>query len=166
MSRQSRPVIVVGVSSSRESIAALRWAADEAHQRRARLVAVRAWQCPQTAFYAVYAAHHAAAQERQSAASELASALHTVFGAKLPSDVFTEVIEGFPERVLVDQSVGADMVVLGEAVAPTQIGRSPGPVIRACLSRAHCPVVVVGSPSDADMESSAETTAGTLVSEK
>jgi len=47
------------------------------------------------------------------------------------------------ERVLVDLSAGADLLVLGSASGLTD-GRSIGPVIRGCLSRAHCPVVVVG----------------------
>ena len=55
----------------------------------------------------------------------------------------TEVTEGNPERALVDSSAGADLLVLG-AASGQLASRSLGPVVRTCLSRAHCPVVVVG----------------------
>jgi len=47
-----------------------------------------------------------------------------------------------PERALVDSSAAADLLVLGSESGLTA-GRSAGPVIRACLSRAYCPVVVI-----------------------
>jgi Universal stress protein family len=42
----------------------------------------------------------------------------------------------------VDASAGADLLVLGSA-SGRLAGRSAGPVIRTCLSRAHCPLVAV-----------------------
>jgi nucleotide-binding universal stress UspA family protein len=138
------PVIVVGVSGSTASTAALRWAAEEARRRDARLIAVRAWLPAQTAHYAVHAGQRSADQERQAAMAGLASTLGAVFGAKPPPGMLTEVTEGMPERVLADRSADADLLVLGSTSAPTGVGRSVGPVIRSCLSRAHCPVVVIG----------------------
>ncbi len=92
---------------------------------------------PQTAFYAIHPPNHGTAPERQAATWELVSTLHAAFGARLPSGLFTEVIEGLPERVLVDKSLGADMLVLGSTSGPTLAGRPVGPVIRSCLSRAR-----------------------------
>jgi len=162
----SRPVLVAGVSGSAASAAALRWAADEARRRGARLIAVRAWLPAQPAHYAVYAGHHDADHERQAASSALAATVRATFGAKPPPGMFTEVTEGMPERVLVERSAGADMLVLGSTSAPSLAGRSVGPVIRSCLSRAHCPVVVIGPQSSPglagprDARSRQEETAG------
>jgi nucleotide-binding universal stress UspA family protein len=139
----NRPTFVVGVSGSAASAAALRWAADEAQRRGARLIAVRAWLPAQPAFYAVHADPHDADHECHAASAELAATLRAVFGAKPPSGLFTEVTEGMPERVLAERSAGADMLVLGSTSAPSPAGRSVGPVIRSCLSRAHCPVVII-----------------------
>jgi nucleotide-binding universal stress UspA family protein len=142
MQNNEKPFIVVGVSDSIASRGALRWAADEAQRRNTRLQVVRAWE---PAYVASYAPHHEdAGHERHAVTCELANTLYAVFGAKLPPHVFTEVVEGTPERVLADESAGADMLVLGSTSMPAAAGRSIGPVIRSCLSRAHCPVVVIG----------------------
>jgi nucleotide-binding universal stress UspA family protein len=55
--------------------------------------------------------------------------------------VDVRVAEGLAARVLLDHAVGAELLVLGSATrcAPDGIG----PVARACLRRAPCPVVVV-----------------------
>jgi hypothetical protein len=46
--------------------------------------------------------------------------------------------------VLLERGKGADMLVLGTSgETPGGVG-SAGPVIRACLLRAACPVVVIG----------------------
>jgi nucleotide-binding universal stress UspA family protein len=144
-----KPFLVVGVSDSVASKAALRWADSEARRRGARLLVVRAWEPLQIAHYAPHAQHEDLAHERRAITAELASTLFATFGAKLPAFLFTEVLEGPPERVLADESAGADMLILGSTSAPTTIGRSVGPVIRSCLSRAHCPVVVIGPEDEA-----------------
>jgi len=152
----SGPVILVGVSGSRASARALQWAADEARRRSARLVVVRAWLPAQAAFYAGQTEHDAD-HARQRATRELASALRATFGEKLPPGVQAEVTEGMAERVLVERSAGADMLVLGSTSAPVVVGRAIGAVIRSCLSRAHCPVVVIGPEEDcADQEDCAD----------
>ncbi len=138
------PVIVVGVSGSSASAAALRWAADEAGREHGMLRVVRSWQTEPRAFYAHLASGpQDAARQHQLARDGLAATLRAVLGAEAPDNITTEVIEGMAERVLVDLSAGADLLVLGSASGLTA-GRSIGPVIRGCLSRAYCPVVVVG----------------------
>ena len=73
----------------------------------------------------------------------LAAAVRAVLGSEPPDGMTTEVAQGMAERALVEQSLSADLLVLGSA-SGLMTGRSIGPVIRACLSHAHCPVVVVG----------------------
>jgi nucleotide-binding universal stress UspA family protein len=147
MPENLKPFIVVGVSDSVASKTALRWAAAEARRRGCRLVVVRVWEPAHIASYVPHAQLVDAASDRHAVTCELAKALYGTLGAKLPSYLFTKVIEGMPDRVLADESAGADMIVLGSSSVPTIIGRSIGPVIRSCLSRAHCPVVII-NPED------------------
>jgi hypothetical protein len=62
--------------------------------------------------------------------------------------VRTEVVEGLAARILLDRSDGADMLILGTASDTDDALRSAGPVIRACLRRALCPVVVISVAQD------------------
>jgi nucleotide-binding universal stress UspA family protein len=138
------PTILVGVSGSRASVAALRWAASESRLRGARLIVLRCWEPDQRAYYAAHGPAADAARRRRAATAELAATLHSEFGGQLPASLSGEVIEGVAERILVDRSAAADLLVIGSTSAPCLSGRSIGPVIRGCLSRAHCPVVVIG----------------------
>lgn len=143
------PVVVVGVSGSTASADALRWAADEADRRHDILRVVRSWSAEPRAYYAHPADGPQAAALQRQASDGLDATVRAVLGSQPRDNVTTEVVEGMAERVLVQKSSGADLLVLGSASGLTA-GRSIGPVIRGCLSRAHCPVVVVcpeGPPS-------------------
>lgn len=141
--------IVVGVSGSRASLAALRWAADEARCRDARLTVVRAWDHSlHPAPYAGVGMVRAADDVRVELRIGLAATVHAEFGPVPPPGVAAQLAEGFPERVLIDQSVTADLLVLGTARPHDAAGGSMGPVIRSCLNGARCPVVVVSAVLD------------------
>ena len=148
MSNVRQQVIVVGVSGSLASGAALSWAAEEARLRGARLHVVRVWDpARHAAPYAAVGATPTGEEELASARDGLAAAMRAEFGRVTPDGVSAELAEGVPERVLVDRSVGADLLVLGVTSPAWLAGRSAGPVVRVCLARAQCPVVVIG---DAD----------------
>jgi nucleotide-binding universal stress UspA family protein len=140
MNARRKPVIVVGVSRSAASRTALRWAAAEASRIGAELIAVRAWERIPRASYAQRAG--SAQDPRERARLDLAAAVSAVLGGDLSQDIKAEVVEGIADRVLVARSATADLLVLGEASGVTA-GRSIGPVVRSCLSRAACPVVLV-----------------------
>jgi nucleotide-binding universal stress UspA family protein len=59
--------------------------------------------------------------------------------------VRTEITEGLAARVLLDHAAHADMLVLGRTSHGPDMYRGAGPVIRACLRAAACPVVVIAS---------------------
>jgi hypothetical protein len=59
--------------------------------------------------------------------------------------VHTEVADGLAARVLLERCSGADMLVLGTTADMPGAAWSPGPVTRACLRRAPCPVVVISA---------------------
>ncbi len=138
----AKPTIVVGVSGSPASARALRWAADEADRLHALLKIVLIWDIEPRAYYAPAISPEDFDRRQERAASGLAATVRSVLGPQ-PRDVATEVAQGRPEQALPQQSTGADLLVLGSASGIVS-GRPIGPVVRACLSRAHCPVVVVG----------------------
>jgi nucleotide-binding universal stress UspA family protein len=131
--------IVVGVDFSAESAAALRWACREASLRGAQVhaVHVREEQCHSMASYAVPA---------QAQADDVDDDVmwRSVMPDPVPGvELHTESVAGLAARVLLGRSEGADMLVLGTACDTPGPVRSAGPVIRACLRRALCPVVVI-----------------------
>jgi nucleotide-binding universal stress UspA family protein len=154
MTTARQPAIVAGVSGSRASVTALGWAAGETARLHGRLHAILVWTAPPRASYAPQPPPLDREKSRERAHRDLAAAVRAVFGPAPPDYLVTEVVEGQPERALPEKSAGADLLVLGSASARGLAGRSLGPVIRTCLSRAHCPVVVVG-PEDISGDSAA-----------
>jgi nucleotide-binding universal stress UspA family protein len=146
--RQHR--IVVGINGSRASLTALRWATAEARLRGAGLHVVRAWDPARHAAPYAPVGHLPTGDEQEAEVrAGLVADMQAEFGPATPDDVTTELAEGVPERILIAQSAGADLMVLGEGAPTSLTGRSEGPVIRACLAHASCPVVIVGSANDA-----------------
>jgi nucleotide-binding universal stress UspA family protein len=135
--------IVVGVDGSAESAAALRWACREASLRGAEVhaVHVREANCHSLASYAA-----AASPTGEDDVEEMWRSVLADQGSAV--QVRTEVVEGLAPRVLLDRCAGADMLILGTASDVPGSSRSAGPVIRACLRRAPCPVVVISAAQD------------------
>ena len=151
MNRSERqPVVGVGVGASGAATAALIWAAREARSRGARLRVIRAWQPhPLRALYAA-ANGRPPPPCRAAAASLLDAQVRSSLGDTTGLDLVAEVIEGPAERVLADVSAELDVLVLGSGgqspvtqVDPLVVDRPVGPVVRACLSHARCPVVII-----------------------
>jgi nucleotide-binding universal stress UspA family protein len=127
------------VDGSAGSAAALRWAWREASLRGAEVHAVHAREAPchSMASYAV------AAQGRPHDI-DVDLMWRSVMPDSVPGvQVRTEVADGLAARVLLERCEGADMLVLGTASDTPGALRSAGPVIRACLRSAPCPVVVI-----------------------
>jgi len=145
--------IVVGVDGSAESAAALRWACREAALRGAEVHAVHAREAPVYSM-ASYASCAVRAEARPGEV-DVDIMWRSVMPVLAPGVlVRTDVAEGLAARVLLERCEGADMLVLGtagdEPGAPASSGsaRSAGPVIRACLRRAPCPVVVISAAQE------------------
>jgi nucleotide-binding universal stress UspA family protein len=137
--------IVVGVHGSPASLAALRWAGREAGLRDTKVHVVRAWEhdAKRVAPYAVRASLLAWEEDRLMAGAQVEEAVRATLGPSCPVEVGVEVADGLAARVLLDRAAGAELLVLGSGggAAPGGIG----PVARACLRSAPCPVVVVTS---------------------
>jgi nucleotide-binding universal stress UspA family protein len=132
----SMPRIVAGVHGTPASDAALDWAAREARLRRAHLHLVLA-RDPAVSRRAPYA-HPAAPTSFDADTAWLAGAAVRAARTLPQRRVSTELADGLPARVLADRAAGASLLVLGAAPAGFL-----GPVARACLRQAPCPVVIV-----------------------
>jgi len=158
MSETAQRHIVVGVSGSRASVTALRWAADEARRRHARLRAICAWDPSlRPAPYANVGVANPTEDTRVRDGG-LAAAIRAAFGPARPACLHTELAEGVPERVLIARSAGADLLVLGTPRLQDAAGLSVGPVLRTCLVRARCPVVVVSAGAAQESAAAAQET--------
>lgn len=131
------------MNGSAGSLAALRWAVREAGLRDAALHVVRAWEdtAKRVAPYASHAFPPDSAEDRRSVEQRLKADVANVLGPAPLVSVAMQMAEGLAARVLLDHASGADLLVLGSAThrGPDGIG----PVARACLQHAPCPVVVV-----------------------
>jgi nucleotide-binding universal stress UspA family protein len=101
---------------------------------------VRAWEDAAKRVAHYYPPEHA--EDLLDARQRLEAEVTTAVGCASLVTVTVEIAEGLAARVLLDHAEGAEMLVLGSAgCAPDGIG----PVARACLRHAPCPVVVVSS---------------------
>jgi len=103
---------------------------------------VRAWEdaAKRVAPYASHASPPDREEDLLDARERLEDEVTIAVGGAPPVAVTVEIAEGLAARVLLDHADGAEMLVLGSAgCAPDGIG----PVARACLRNAPCPVVVV-----------------------
>jgi nucleotide-binding universal stress UspA family protein len=149
--------VVVGVAGSAASAAAVTWAAREAELRGAVLHAVHAWE-PAGRGRAPYAPspYRRDRDDEQAAAALLRTVVQEGLGTAAPglasslpgtAEPLLEVAEGLAVQVLLDSAAGAELLVLGGSQPAGDAGGRPsaglGPVARACLRAAPCPVVTV-----------------------
>jgi nucleotide-binding universal stress UspA family protein len=142
-------MIVVGIDGSEGSARALDFAAEEARMRNRPLRIVAAWQ----AYFPVYAGGLVAPPPvvpeelekttRSDAEEQAAEVLERHAGVS--SDVV--VREGSASAVLVEESKGADMLVVGSRGRGGFTGLLLGSVSQQASHHATCPVVIV-PPAD------------------
>lgn len=157
VSRRSAPV-VVGLDGSEASLAALRWAADEAAAHGAALVVVHVLD-PRCGGLAPYAPADSA-QLADSDAAALVERVIAESGLEPDRRVF-EV--GIPGQVLLHCAIGARMLVLGHADhhrrhdgETAYHGPALGSIARGCVAHATCPVVVIPIPAQRPARQTAE----------
>jgi len=75
--------------------------------------------------------------------------MRAAFGAEVPVGVTAEIAEGMAERVLAHRSRDASLLVLGATADAGMTGRPAGPVIRACIRSAKCPLVIITAAAGA-----------------
>jgi nucleotide-binding universal stress UspA family protein len=145
--------IVVGVHGSLGSLQALRWAAEEAQERRVPLAAVIAWIPPGGDFAErSHPSPYLRKVWQEAAAKQLTEAFDAGLGG-VPEDVRVQlqVERGETGPVLVDvASQPGDLLVIGTG-RRNPVGRALHKSVgRYCLAHACCPVIAV--PPSALME--------------
>jgi nucleotide-binding universal stress UspA family protein len=107
-------------------------------------VHVREEHCHSLASYAVPAPSTA-----DDVSIDIDDLVRTVLADQAPGvQVHVEEVDGLAARVLLDRCADADMLILGTSGDVPGGLRPAGPVIRACLRRAPCPVVVISAAQD------------------
>jgi nucleotide-binding universal stress UspA family protein len=140
-------VIVVGVDQSAGSLAALRFAVEEARLRQATLRVVHAWQYGyigagfMEGSYPLVGGDITELQDAGEAALEatVREAIPDTDGVKIER----RVLEGRPAAVLIEQSLGADLLVVGSRGHGGFAELLLGSVSHQSASHARCPVVIV-----------------------
>jgi nucleotide-binding universal stress UspA family protein len=136
--------VAVGVDGSRESVAALRWAADEAVRRRCTLHVVYAFLWPLTGMYLGPSPEGPAGGGLSNAAAALlADAAQQARTAHPDLAVTTELVVAAPAPVLVERSRDSALVVVGCRGLGNVAGMLLGSVSAQVATHARCPVVVV-----------------------
>jgi nucleotide-binding universal stress UspA family protein len=138
--------IVVGIDGSEHSHAALRFAAEEARLRGAKLRLVYAWSVPYTPISTAPFVAMGGLPELERAVAE--GGEHILDAAAQAVDlsgieVERQVTRGDAAHVLMEATSGADMLVVGSRGHGGFVGLLLGSVSHASASHAACPVVVV-----------------------
>ena len=137
--------VVVGVDGSPESKQALVWAARYAARIGARLVAVAAWEMPAGFGWSAFPYDWDPGEDARAA---LASAVEEVLGVDHPTHVELIVQSGRASAVLLDESKGAAMLVVGSRGRGGFAGLLLGSVSATVAEHAECPVLVMhGKPA-------------------
>lgn len=131
--------IVVGIDGSEESVTALRRGIRIANALNASVEAVSTWRLPSG--YATTGEYEYSPLDDANAI--LSGAAKSVFGAKSPQWFTTATFEGNAADVLIEQSVGAEMLVVGSRGHGGIAGVILGSVSAMCAEHAHCPVLII-----------------------
>jgi len=134
--------VVVGVDGSENSLRALRWAVAEAEKRKARIVAVNAWEEP---FLGELATKHDYEFAREEYEHRATKAIREAIGhVGVPhSRVEAVVLHGAPAAMLVAAAQEADLLVVGSRGRGGFASLLLGSVSAGCAQLAPCPVVIV-----------------------
>jgi nucleotide-binding universal stress UspA family protein len=141
-----RQQIVVGVDGSEQSLAALRWAGEEATLRDAELEAVLVWERPLQWIFGPPGTTYVPLEppiDTEHIERQLTQAVQDVFGDQQPATLKQVVVEGNPAAMLITESMGATMLVLGTQGHGRLKGVDLGSTAEKCLRLARCNVIVI-----------------------
>jgi nucleotide-binding universal stress UspA family protein len=133
--------VVVGLDGSRQARAALASATEHAARIDAIVDAIVAYDPPQ---YWAEPLSEIAPSPEETRRQALDNGRRIVAEAAGPSDaVRVRAVEGSPADVLVRESVGAELLVVGSRSRNSLEGLALGSVALTCTANAPCPVMVV-----------------------
>ena len=131
--------IVVGIDGSEASVAALRRAVVIATALHTTVVGVASWSYL-SGYTSVTGGGYSPLDD---ATAILSGASKSVFGAAAPEWFTAVAFEGDAADVLIEQSEGAEMLIVGSRGHSGLAGVLLGSVSARCAERAHCPVLVM-----------------------
>jgi nucleotide-binding universal stress UspA family protein len=136
--------IVVGVDGSTGSRSALTWAAAEAADHGADLIALNVWEhtLPPPAG-SVSVSEHYVPDPSQRTAEDLLEVIKETLGENPPVLVQPRIKQGNPAKVLIEESADADLLVVGPRGHGGFLGLVLGSVSQHVAAYAKCPVTVV-----------------------
>ncbi|GAA1156272.1 universal stress protein [Streptomyces hebeiensis] len=136
--------VVLGVGESTGSTAAARFALAQAGSRECELLAVRAWRCPahESMPYPLLGGEQERAYRQE--ADECVDRVIAVVRNDYPRvAVRRKAVQGTAHQTLIEESDGADLLVVGARRRHGATGLQLGRVNHAVLHHAGCPVAVV-----------------------
>ena len=140
--------VVAGDDDSEGGRDALRYAAEVARWKGWTLHLVHAWHIgyPLAPYNMDVAGFEKAVQEN---AEHAAAAIEAeVLGDEHGLDIRRSIVEGPAARVLVGESAGADLLVVGSRGRGGFSSLTLGSVGQSCVHHAHCPVLIVRPRSE------------------
>ena len=142
------PLVVVGVDGSACSLAALRFAADEARLRGARLQIVSAWFIPTMVYAGGFAAGVDSTVFRDAATTAAKTALEEAKKVDAALDVEVVTPEQAPAAALLEAAAGADLLVVGSRGHGGFASLLLGSVGTQLAQHAPCPVTIIHARAD------------------
>jgi nucleotide-binding universal stress UspA family protein len=140
-------VIIVGVDHSAGAEEALRFAFEEAQLRRSTLRAVHAWQFGYIGAPSLEGSVPVLGAELDEHRSAAGAVLDAMVREAIPEagdvEIERRVVEGAAAAVLVEESRGADLLVVGSRGHGGFAQLLLGSVSQQCAHHAECPVVIV-----------------------
>jgi nucleotide-binding universal stress UspA family protein len=134
----ARPLILVGVDGSPESVKATAWAAAQARATGGTLELLIVWARPMSYGLPLVVGGYDPEHEAQDVVEKAAS------GIDLPAQrLRTSVVNGAPAVALVERSKTVDLLVVGSRGHGGFAEMLLGSVSDHCVHHASCPVVVV-----------------------
>jgi len=137
----TRPFLVVGFDGSPSAFAAVDRGAHLARVLDADLRVVTTWMWPATYPGANYGDWFPG----DDAEALAAKATDHLFDDPAPAWYSTVVLQGMPARILIEQSAGAEMLIVGSRGHGGFAGLLLGSVSGACAEHAWCPVLIMHS---------------------
>ena len=137
--------ILVGYDDTSAAMAAVRWAAELAHDTGAGIRLLHAWTWPLLGQGLAGIPVLDPAGPRNQASRLLDDAVERIATHHPDVPVTAELVAGMPREVLEEASAGADLLVVGTRGLGAVLGTLLGSVSRGLLHDAGCPVAIIRS---------------------
>ncbi len=142
--------VVVGIDGSAGAEAAVRWAIEEAGTHRATVQLICAYHVP-PGYYQGMGMYTELPEQMEAVQQAADRVVEDALAAAARIDPGVEVrggtVDGSPIPVLIEESEGASLLVLGSRQRTALSSSILGSVSAATVARAQCPAVVVRGPA-------------------